>query len=149
MIKKILLIFILLFSFQFCFAETNPCLLSDWESKAKCEKQMYLSENISEIASNNGAEEVLGGTFYIVSMKWIDNNTAIVEFEDGHNLFSAKVVFKNGVGIDSFDLEYDNDSIGIEVTNDSIKLDDKKGNIMDFLRVSIDNIWNFFQNLFN
>lgn len=66
------------------------------------EKEAYLAQNISYLASQNGMEEVLGGHFFIDSIVWEDENTAIIEFEDGHNLFKARAVFDE-LEVESFD----------------------------------------------
>lgn len=53
-------------------------------------REEYLNANISKLSET---KEVLGGTFFITSTEWIDRNTAIIEYEDGHIALKAKVVF--------------------------------------------------------
>ncbi|MFZ2151970.1 MAG: hypothetical protein WAV09_02560 [Minisyncoccia bacterium] len=50
----------------------------------------YLKKNISTLAPE---KEVLGGTFYVTEFTRLDSTSGIVEYEDGHNAYKAKVVF--------------------------------------------------------
>jgi len=65
----------------------------------------YIRENISALSPE---PEVLGGKFYIVSINFTGPYEAIVEYEDGHNLYRAKAVFSvpasQEVKIESFDI---------------------------------------------
>ncbi len=64
----------------------------------------YLENNISELSPE---PEVLGGTFYVVNVDFIDENQAIVEYEDGHIAFEAMFFFQidgNRVIAESFEL---------------------------------------------
>lgn len=115
---------------------TNPCLLSDNESRRICASSMmreadrtkieeYVKNNISKISNKFGIKEVLGGTFFITKMSWVfeDNlNLLQVEYEDGHvayvaNLFafinlneekSKDNTNKYGIKVDLFYLVKDN-----------------------------------------
>jgi regulatory protein YycI of two-component signal transduction system YycFG len=53
-------------------------------------KELYITQNISQITDE---EEVLGGHFFVTHIEWIDNNTAIIDFEDGHNAFTIDYSF--------------------------------------------------------
>jgi len=68
------------------------------------EREEYLLKNISSIAAQNGVSEVLGGTFFVTNIYWKDRDIALIEFEDGHNLFMAEISFK-GDEISSFILK--------------------------------------------
>ena len=50
----------------------------------------YLKKNISTLAPE---KEVLGGTFYVTEFTRLDSTSGIVEYEDGHNAYKAKVIF--------------------------------------------------------
>lgn len=63
----------------------------------------YLKKNISTLAPE---KEVLGGTFYVTEFTRLDSTSGIVEYEDGHNAYKAKVVFflddDNNIAVTSF-----------------------------------------------
>lgn len=65
----------------------------------------YLMTNISELSPE---KEVLGGTFYVTSIDFIDENNLIIGYEDGHIALSAKVNFEyqdsENIIINSFDI---------------------------------------------
>ena len=65
----------------------------------------YLKKNISALSPE---KEVLGGTYYVTKFTDIDNNSGILEYEDGHNAYIAKVLYsldnKGGVQISSFEI---------------------------------------------
>lgn len=64
----------------------------------------YIEQNISELSPE---PEVLGGTFHVTSIDFIDDNLAIVEYEDGHIALEAQVIYSvvnNRVNINSFQL---------------------------------------------
>ncbi len=48
----------------------------------------FLRANISDISPE---KEVLGGKFYVTDIEWINNQTAIVDYEDGHIALRAEV----------------------------------------------------------
>jgi hypothetical protein len=52
---------------------------------------VYLEENISELSPE---KEVLGGSFYINSVDFLDTNNLILEYEDGHISLIAEVNFE-------------------------------------------------------
>lgn len=56
----------------------------DTALRARFEK--YTKDNISELSPE---EAVLGGTFYVTNIKWLNNNSAIVDYEDGHIALQA------------------------------------------------------------
>jgi len=71
----------------------------------------YIEDNISELSPEDA---VLGGTFYVTNINFVDNNLAIVEYEDGHIAFSAKATFSvndNEVEINSFEIIPDGSTI--------------------------------------
>ena len=63
----------------------------------------YLKKNISRLSPE---KEVLGGTYYVTRFTATDNNSGIVEYEDGHNAYKAKVSYSfddtGGISINSF-----------------------------------------------
>lgn len=65
----------------------------------------YLKNNISTLSPE---KEVLGGTYYVTKFTDTDNNSGIVEYEDGHNAYKAKVFYsmdaKRGIQINSFEI---------------------------------------------
>lgn len=66
--------------------------------------ETYIRDNISTLSPE---EAVLGGTFYVTKINFIDNSSAIVSYEDGHIALEAKAVFyinEGQVFIDSFEL---------------------------------------------
>ncbi|MDD3711651.1 MAG: hypothetical protein PHP37_03575 [Patescibacteria group bacterium] len=50
----------------------------------------YLQKNISQLSPE---KEVLGGTFYITSIDFINENSLIVGYEDGHIALTAEVEY--------------------------------------------------------
>ena len=64
----------------------------------------YLGENISILSES---PEVLGGTFFVTNYSWLDNNTAVVSYEDGHNAYQAETKLSysdNNVVVDYFNV---------------------------------------------
>lgn len=65
----------------------------------------YLKKNISTLSPE---KEVLGGTFYITSIDFLDKNNLIVDYEDGHVAFTAKVTYdyidSENIIIDAFEI---------------------------------------------
>jgi len=142
--KKVLILITTFFiSFNVVLA-AESCLLSDQASKIRCEREMYLEENISDIARNNNAEEVLGGTFFVIGIEWISESISLVEFEDGHNLFLAEVKFNEDNAIISFDL-VGHETEKNNVLEDETNINSKKG----FFESIFIAIKNWFINLFN
>jgi len=70
----------------------------------------YIRNNINNLSPQ---EAVLGGTFYVTSVRFIDFNTCIVDYEDGHIALTAKIKFTvpsaQEVKIESVQLE---DTVG-------------------------------------
>jgi cbb3-type cytochrome oxidase subunit 3 len=69
----------------------------------------YLENNISVLSPE---EAVLGGTFYVTTVKFPADNIAIVDYEDGHIALTAQAdySYNNGqVTINSFELIGNND----------------------------------------
>jgi predicted PurR-regulated permease PerM len=65
----------------------------------------YLQNNISEISPE---KEVLGGSFYITSIDFLNGQEAIIEYEDGHIAFKANVQFQyinqDNITINNFEI---------------------------------------------
>ena len=51
----------------------------------------YLRENISAISPR---KEVLGGKFYITKIIWMGNDSAAIEYEDGHIVVAATLDYE-------------------------------------------------------
>lgn len=51
----------------------------------------YIRENISSLSPE---EEVLGGSFYVTSVDFEDENSCLVEYEDGHIALKARAEFE-------------------------------------------------------
>lgn len=69
----------------------------------------YLRENLSELAPE---KEVLGGTFRLNRIVFTGPNSAVMEYDDGHNLYRAEIDFglpaPGGVKIDRFEIISEN-----------------------------------------
>ena len=65
------------------------------------ERETFLSNNLSSLSPE---KEVLGGTFYLTNVYWSDKDSAIIEYEDGHIALRAKVIFAEGLSVDSFEI---------------------------------------------
>lgn len=65
--------------------------------------QDYLQKNLSALSPE---PEVLGGKFYLTKIVFQDNQTAVIDYEDGHNAFRAELKFSispyEEVAIESF-----------------------------------------------
>lgn len=74
--------------------------------------ESYIRDNISDLSSE---KEVLGGTFYVTSVRFTEPYTAVVEYEDGHTALVAETVFSvneaGQVEIDSFEILGDEQAI--------------------------------------
>lgn len=106
MIKKIILsVFVFIF-FPSLTSAWDSCLLSDNLSKIKCEREIYLEQNISEIANHYDINEVLWWTFYTTIIERLDNNQAVVNFEDWHIVIIAEISFDEENDITEFKVIY-------------------------------------------
>lgn len=82
---------------------------NDQEALTNIKKQEmvleYLNKNISELSPE---KEVLGGTFYITSIDFLDENNLIVGYEDGHIALIAEVEYEyidaDNIIINSFNI---------------------------------------------
>ncbi len=50
-------------------------------TNAHAEAEAYIRAHVSELSPTKA---VLGGTFYVTSIDWEDEDTAVVSYEDGH-----------------------------------------------------------------
>lgn len=80
--------------------------------------ESYLEENISDITAQ---EPSLGGTFMISSFNWVNNSTAVIVYEDGHNMYEAEVSLSYNES-DEISVEYFYDLSLEEEDNSSAKL---------------------------
>lgn len=71
--------------------------------------ESYIKENIGKLSPK---EPVLGGSFYVTSVEFIDFHDCIVNYEDGHIALSARVEFQvpsaDKIEITKFELIGDN-----------------------------------------
>ena len=69
--------------------------------------EAYLRQNISTLSPESA---VLGGTFYVTSITWLDDESVLVEYEDGHIALKAEAVLEpvdeipGGIKIKSFQI---------------------------------------------
>lgn len=109
--------------------------------------ETYLKENISELSP---AKEVLGGKFFVTKFRFIDDQNVVIDYEDGHNLYQADVVFLiegDDVTIHEFSLVEDDginneENLGAfalltEIFSQELGVD-LKGQMMN----SVDVVWN-------
>ncbi|MDD4358628.1 MAG: hypothetical protein PHY30_02315 [Candidatus Pacebacteria bacterium] len=87
-----LTIFLLSISSMNVFAK-GVCALSDKLDEVKCGREIYLQDNISSIAKEKGINT--SSKFYINSIDWINNDSALVEFEDGGKKYLALIDFND------------------------------------------------------
>lgn len=118
MIKKVILTIFACLLFSYRVFAWDSCLLSDNESKLKCEKEVYIETNISTIANEYWVNEVLWWTFFVTNFEWIDENKTTVEFEDGHIMIIAEIIFDTDNKITEFKVIYPED-------NEDVILEDK------------------------
>lgn len=79
----------------------------------------YTKENISMLSKEPA---VLGGTFFVTNIEWLDYNLALVDYEDGHIALQAKAKYdlaSNGsVLIKSFEIVPDSDANNEYILNE-------------------------------
>jgi len=73
------------------------CALSEKLDETRCSREIYLQDNISDIVEDKGINS--SKKFYINSIDWINNDTALIEFEDGGKKYLALIDFaeKNNI----------------------------------------------------
>ena len=82
--------------------EVEKSYLDDQETLSLLyEREAYLGNNLSTLSPE---KEVLGGTFYLTNVYWDDKDIATIEYEDGHIALRARVVFANGLELESFEI---------------------------------------------
>lgn len=90
------------------------------QSEQNIDVEKYIKENISELSPKKA---VLGGKFYVTSFKFIEDDSAYIEYEDGHVFYTANVVFEindKDVVINDFLIIPTNDD---SLTNLGVKLE--------------------------
>lgn len=80
---------------QGLFGDNGPTRTEDLTPKALTEAsrervEKYIREHVSEFSPE---KEVLGGKFYVTKVTFLSSSRALVEYEDGHNAFTANVDF--------------------------------------------------------
>lgn len=51
------------------------------QAQLQAQADAYIREHISELSPRSAQ---VGGTFYVTSVEWLDGDTALVSYEDGH-----------------------------------------------------------------
>lgn len=80
---------------------------SNYSDADRQEFEAFLRLNLSELSPE---KEVLGGTFYLTSLAWINDHEAVIDYEDGHIALRAQVSFSyldvntGQVQVDNFSL---------------------------------------------
>lgn len=122
----------------------------DKKSDDKYTMENYIKDNISKISNDNNIKETLGGKFFVVGeAEWINDNNVIVNYEDGHSAFTARITIhieksknkEDTVKIDNFKVVDDKER------NIAIKNDQNKQNIVKKQNI-FSKIQNFFLNIF-
>lgn len=67
---------------------TTVFLLSGCGVNKQEAMEEFLQKNISVLSP---VDAVLGGTFYVTDIEWLDDTTALVQYEDGHIAESIRV----------------------------------------------------------
>jgi len=87
----------------------------------------YIKENISDLSPEPA---VLGGTYYVTSVRFIGPYSAVVDYEDGHIIKKAKIEFEvprnKEVNIKSFEIlpeEQNNNKINFQKSGNIVKRD--------------------------
>jgi len=77
----------------YSWCEPKQKCLRVWEEPCTDEDLVrnYLSENLSTLSPE---PEVLGGKFFVTKLEFINENKAIVEYEDGHNMYRAEFEYE-------------------------------------------------------
>jgi hypothetical protein len=80
---------------QGLFGDNGPTRTEDLTPKALTEGsrarvEKYIREHVSEFSPE---KEVLGGKFYVTKVEFLSSSRTLVEYEDGHNGFTANVDF--------------------------------------------------------
>jgi len=73
----------------------NICALHENLDETKCAREIYLQNNISDIAKHEGINPKEGKKFYVNSIDWITKDSVLLEFEDGDKIYLALIDFKN------------------------------------------------------
>ncbi len=72
--------------------DSNAAIDAQIRDNRKVSIEQYVKNNISGLSAEAGAPEVLGGTFYVTSIK-AASGTGTVAYEDGHNAYSADFTY--------------------------------------------------------
>lgn len=64
----------------------EPCIEPSLQTKI----ENYFQNNISELSPG---QEVLGGKFFITNFEFTSDNRVVIDYEDGHNTYSAAAIF--------------------------------------------------------
>ena len=82
-------------------ADLPDFMQSQEGQKLLYDREAYLASNLSNLSPE---KEVLGGSFYLTNISWLEADKAIIEYEDGHIALKAKVAFTEGLVLESFNI---------------------------------------------
>ncbi len=93
--KKFLILVLIIFFIGGVFFWWTKKGVNDWPEEISLTEQelveAYIRDNISQLSPQ---KEVLGGSFYVTAIEFVDAQTCLVDYEDGHIALKAKVVFE-------------------------------------------------------
>lgn len=88
----IIVIVLLLGGLWYYFSDTQIVL--DQTEREELVTQ-YLRDNLTELSSE---EAVLGGTFYPTRIEFVNDNSGLIDYEDGHIALTARFVYEVNLG---------------------------------------------------
>lgn len=121
-------------------SNTTPSKTTPWQEIV----EDYIRGNISEISPE---EEVLGGNFYVTDFEFLNNNKALVKYEDGHIALEAEIEFNIDqdmrVDINSFKIlnkPDSEDSRSEEIQDEQAKQIDKRAEAERYIKENISDL---------
>lgn len=109
----------------------SVCFLSENLDEIKCSREIYLQDNISSIAINEGIELNENRKFYINSIDWINKDSVLVEFEDGDRIYLALIDFDSSTNDIKYIQIFEPGIIDTLVLKDSIAVHKSQGFLKD------------------
>lgn len=109
----------------------SVCLLSENLDEIKCSREIYLQNNISNIANDEGIELNEDKKFYINSIDWISRDSVLVEFEDGNRIYLALIDFDSSTNDIKYVQMFEPGVIDTLVLKDSITVHKTQGFLKD------------------
>ncbi len=109
----------------------SVCALSENLDEIKCSREVYLQDNISSIATNEGIELNEGKKFYVNSIDWIGKDSVLVEFEDGDRIYLALIDFDSSTNDIKYVQMFEPGVVDTLVLKDSITVHKTQGFLKD------------------